>query len=257
MTRTYLETALCPEGAFAAIEMHDVLKGNETAALKSLAAAGSAASEVQDNIRAMIMDAPAWLPFAAEPYQISAELADFVLVPQIIMPSDLPNRNGVGFPFRELTRFNTDAGTLSYRTWKGKPTHVEHQNQILDAAKGVVFDASIRRITRASGDVWKVMCLCGFDRKKDPYLANQILTGERPSASMGAYVRDYACTICGTLHSKGGCEHVKHGKPEYKIFAGRLAYLEAVDPMGFEISSVQTPAFVSATNPHKFMLGEK
>lgn len=252
MERSFLETALCPDGVFPAIELHDILKGNERKALAATKAAG-----VTDDLAAVIMDSPSWLPYAAEPYQISAKLTDYVMIPVVIMPSDLPNRNGVGFPFRELTRFNTDAGCLTYRTWKGKPTHIEHQNQVLSAAKGVVFDSAFRRIDRAAGDVWKVVCLCGVDRNKDSFLANQILTKERPSFSMGAYVRDYACTICASLHSKGGCEHVKHGKPEFKMYNKRLAYLEAIDPLGFEISSVHTPAFVSATNRYNFLLDEK
>ena len=80
-------------------------------------------------------------------------------------------------------------------------------------------------------------------------MVNSILTRKRTSYSMGAYASDFTCSVCNASHNKGGCEHVHLNKPNFKIYNGVLAYLNTVNPIGFEISSVEKPAFVSAENP--------
>jgi hypothetical protein len=171
----YVEYADCVT-AFNSIDMHDALVGNEQAALDVLAAA-----DIEIGKKG-VDDYRAWLPFAAEEYNISSDLKDYVVVPVTIMPTDLPNRNGVAFPYSELTRFNPMAGMLSYRTWKGKPTFEEHNNKDWTKAKGIIFDSKIKKIENSHGDLWKVVCLCAFDRGRDAKLANSILTSERKSS---------------------------------------------------------------------------
>jgi hypothetical protein len=56
------------------------------------------------------LDFNTWLPFSAPHYQISPDPSDYILTPVIVMPSDIPNRNGVAFPLKELIAFNPDMG---------------------------------------------------------------------------------------------------------------------------------------------------
>lgn len=199
-----------------------------------------------------------WLPAAAEEYLISPNINDYILVPVTIMPSDLPNRNRIAFPKHQLSRFNTDTGCLAYQTWRGMPCHQEHNNSDHTKAKGVIFETAFRPITNSSGNLYKVICLCGFDRSRDKVLANSILSGEANTYSMGAYVENYSCSICGSMHSDGGCGHVQHGKADYKTFntpnGEKLAYYNAINPKGFEISSVRVPAYISAQTGREKLL---
>ena len=246
----FAEYSFCNEletSSMGPIDLFDVLSGKEDAAKKLMAVAGQ---EVKDSFKG-VLEAHEWLPFAAEQYFTSAKLSDYVLVPTSIMTTEIPNRNGVAFPFEELTSFNHEHGKIAYKTWQAKTTHIEHQNSDPTKAKGVIFDAAMRRMPRFEGDLWQVVLLNGFDRRKDPELANRILNKEATGYSMGAWVRDYECSICGTSlkQTEGkGCRHVTKGKPEMAIYDGRLAYLRAIDPIGFECSSVGVPAYVQAVN---------
>lgn len=188
------------------------------------------------------------LPVAAEVLRISPNLSDYILVPVISMPSDLPNRNNQAFPFTALTSWVPDHGMVMYKTWRGKPLHYEHNNADPTIAKGIIFDCIMRPIEMSAGDIWKVIKLAGIDRSRDPVLASDILSGARSSYSMGANARDFSCSICGTTVTAGGCEHVKHGSPGYRLFDGKLAHFNIVDPVGFELSSVANPAYSSALN---------
>jgi hypothetical protein len=206
--------------------------------------------DLRDEVRSIMQSVPAWLPIASEALNISKQMKDYILVPVISMPSDLPNRNQQAFPYTELTRWTVDAGCPMYKTWIGKPTFLEHNNKDPSQAKGIIMSSIMRPIEHSSGDIWKLIKLLAFDRNRDPVLANQILTGEMNSYSMGAYARDYQCTICGELLSRTpnqeGCEHVQFNKPNFKVFSGRLAYHAVSDPMGFETSAVTSPAYYSA-----------
>lgn len=236
----------------APFELHTLLKGDEDAAKRSITAiAGDATAggEFKDLTRTWRYK----LPFASEPYRISKELSDYVVIPVMIMPSELPNRNGVGFPYRELTRFSPDVGDLMYKSWVGKPTHVEHQNQNPVEAKGIILDTAFRPMSDCEGPIWKVVSLLAFDRSKDAMLVNDILTRKRTAYSMGAYVKDYECSICARSLKAGGCDHVDKQRPQYRLYNGSdLAYYRAIDPIGFETSSVATPAYVTADNPSYF-----
>ena len=216
-------------------------------------------SSIEDNVvlssavSESLVEAKEILPFASEVYDISPNIKDYILVPVTIMPSDLPNRNGVAFSLKELTTFNPDSGCLGYKTWKGKGLFEEHQNNDVTKSRGIILDVSLKPITNAHGDLYSVVTLTAWDRSKDPMLANAILTGASTCYSMGSYASDFSCSICGALHSKGGCDHVKKGKPSfntYEIMGQRkLAYLNMVGMMGFEVSAVKDPAFVQAESP--------
>lgn len=206
---------------------------------------------VLDEVKAAILDSQSTLPYFAELYGLSASLRDYILVPTVIMPSDLPNRNCVAFPKEELLRATRETGRLAFQTWVNAIAAADHKNSTIpDHAKGIVFGTFIRPMQKAKGDLVKVIALLGFDRTRDPILANKILTGERKAYSMGAMCSHYTCSICGTHHPDSTCEHVTFRKPEFKTFNNQLAYLKARNFVGFEVSSVEVPAYVSAQTPH-------
>jgi hypothetical protein len=205
-------------------------------------------TNLMDSVRDLTDNAKFWLPIAAEKLNISKNIADYVLTPVISMPSDLPNRNGQAFPYTELTGWCIDAGQPMYKTWVGKSAYENHVNNDPWKSKGVIVDCIMRPIENTNGNIWKVIKLIAWDRTKDPLLVNDILSNKRNCYSMGAHAADFSCSVCSTLLSKGGCEHVQHGKPEYKLVNGRLAYYNVIDPSGFECSAVQTPAYLSASN---------
>lgn len=222
----------------------DVVKSDKVteykkASKKVLASADDQGRNVFDHVKS-------WLPQASKVYKISPDLNDYILVEVCIMCSDLPNRNAVAFPLTELTSFNPDVGCLGYQTWIGKPTFVEHHNDILEHAKGVIFDAYMKDAPEYEGDIGKVYVLLGFDKTKDPKLCEEILSGKRNCYSMGSYSDNFRCSICGSLASKGGCEHCDVSRPRLEIVDGKLAFSNVVGMMGFEVSSVETPAFVMA-----------
>lgn len=205
------------------------------------------------------VEVQSWLPMAAEEYEISKNISDYVVVPVIIAPTDLPNRNSVAYPFETLTRFSPRQGRLNYKSWLGKPTYTEHNHFKVEEAKGIVFDTYMAPINYSKGNLWKVCALCGFDRTKDPELCNAILSGERKSYSMGAFITQYECSICGCTSKQGKlnteCGHVIRGRPKfYETKHGILpSYLLArIGIEGFEVSSVATPAWSSATTSTMF-----
>lgn len=68
-----------------------------------------------------------WLVFAAPVYHISPNIDDYVLVNTIITISDLPNRNGIAFPLRELVGFDEPPrNKLAYEGWRFAPCFEEH-----------------------------------------------------------------------------------------------------------------------------------
>ena len=202
-----------------------------------------------------------WLGLAAQKYEISASIKDYVISPVIILPTDIPNRNSVAFPYEELMSFNVSQGRPNYKTWVGKPTFMEHANTDYTKAKGIVFDTFMRPLEHAEGNIYKLIALCGFDRTKDGELAHDILKGNRKSYSMGAFISQYECSICGDLSKPGKmnteCGHVVRGRPElFKDPQTGLqipSYLIARKEItGFEVSSVGVPAWSSATNSNIF-----
>lgn len=196
-----------------------------------------------------------WLPAAAAVYNISKNIRDYVTVPVIIMPTDIPNRNSVAFPYEELMAFNPSEGRPSYKTWIGKPTFLEHANSDYTKAKGIIFDSRMVPMRGTKDALAKVICLCGFDTKADPVLANAIRNKQRTNYSMGAMIAQYECSVCGAVTDKrtGGkrdtaCGHVIRGQlPLYKTrFGTKPAYYLSRGITGFEVSSVESPAWNSA-----------
>jgi hypothetical protein len=200
-----------------------------------------------------ISDCNYWLPYAAEHYQISRDIRDYVLVPVPAMFSALPNTNGDSLSLKEMLRFDPNLGMQMYKTFKGMPTHVEHANKDITKAKGVILESFLRPIP-FNKKYYKIVHLYAFDRTKDPVLVDQILKRVHNSYSVGFYYTAYECSICGNLVGRGvnleTCKHTQLGRPTYKMADGRLSYRKCRTAKGFESSVVKTPAYVSNIGPY-------
>lgn len=124
----------------------------------------------------------------------------------------------------------------------------EHQNKDITQAKGVILDTYLRPLPRHPKHA-KLVMLLAFDRTKDPYLVNKILTRKVSTYSMGMYYSSYVCPICSLRVGKGyskPCQHTRPGRLTYQMIDGRLAYRMCENLLGFENSAVEDPAYVSA-----------
>ena len=200
------------------------------------------------------------LAYAAEKYNISRNLKDYIFVPVSVFFNDLPNRNAVGFPLSQLTEFNPEYGCLGYETWKFKPAFQDHKNDDYTQARGMIFDVALRRNDRYEGEPHQLWHLLGYDRNRVKVLCNDILNRERTGYSMGAWVADYRCSICDASSKGGGCEHVANGQPgSMRVWAmqdgsKKIGYLQSQRPVGFECSTVKSPAFFGGVNPNYLLL---
>ncbi len=130
-----------------------------------------------------------WLEGASETYNISPDPKDYALADIPILTVDFPNRNLQGFPFEEVSYFDPLYGSFVYRTFVGKPTYVNHNNKVPQNAKGAHFDSSLQYIPK--WNIWKIRVLTGWDRSKDPTLANKIIKNKHVGFSMGSYVDSF------------------------------------------------------------------
>lgn len=199
------------------------------------------------------IEANLWLPFAAKELRISPNLRDYIVIPVPILISDMPNTNGDSLSIGELLRFDPNLGMQMFKTFRGKPTFLEHDNEDHTKAKGVILDAFIRPLKGfGNGKYWKLVLLLAFDRTKDPMLAAAIASGENNSYSLGFYFKSYTCSICNQRFGQGGlktpCSHTKPKRAPYRMPDGRLAYRRCEFANGFETSAVANPAYVIAIN---------
>lgn len=245
----------------------ELYKGKD--AVVEYAAKNNVSREGSEHLYSTIVNAPKWLPFASKVYHTSANVEDYFTVPTIIMPSDLPNRNGTAFPRSELIKFDPEIGNHAYMGWVGKPVYIEHDNMDYTKAIGSIVDVTMRKIDGASGDLWKVIALMAIDRTKNSKIANDILTGRRRNYSMGAMVKSYQCSVCGAVGNiKQGMRDKYEALPCGKNHAyfdrqGKfralpltqsgeektIGFLNAIGVKPFEVSSVGYPAFASAYTP--------
>ena len=135
-----------------------------------------------------------WLSGAAEKYNISPNIEDYVVWPVPVVTSQLPNRNSQAFILKSLTEFEPTIGRRRYQTFIGKPTHQEHANDDITAAKGVNLDASLVKVPNYK--LAKVVVLSAFDRTKDRDLVKEMLKNKTNSFSMGATCTTFQCSIC-------------------------------------------------------------
>jgi hypothetical protein len=187
-------------------------------------------------------------------YNISSDPNDYFLVPCLGLPTGTPNRNGVGFPLDQLTKWSVDGGCLAYRTWVNKPCYCEHENENPLIARGLILDTSLRKIVGfGNGKCYKVMFLQAFDRNKHERM-ERIISGDINTYSMGAFVGQYHCSYCGEQMQKDergiwhNCMHLHPKQPkDFYVHNGRLVYRAVADIIGFENSSVEIPAYTQAS----------
>lgn len=188
------------------------------------------------------LDITTWLPFAAKKYNISPDINDYLILPVFTIPTELPNRNGVAFPLKSLLEFQPEYGMQSYKTFKGKPTFYEHNNEDHTKAYGVIADAFLKQLKGYSQNkVWKLVKLLCFDRTQNVDVTGRLGTGELKTFSMGAYVNDYYCSYCNAL--LGQCNHIKKGRVDFYELNGKLVCKNVDGVVGFENSCVETPAY--------------
>lgn len=201
---------------------------------------------VLEDKSAIPLDYETWFPFAAKVYNISPNIDDYIITPVIIMCSDLPNRNGVAFPLSELVRFHQKLGRQSYKAWKGQPVHREHDNEHPERAYGVILDASLHKLAGYAKDkLWKVVLLLAIDKKKNPEIAQKILSGELRTYSMGALVDTFTCSYCG--EEIGGCDHLNEDRPlDFYEKNGKLVFRNVQGIFPIETSIVEDPAYTVA-----------
>lgn len=206
----------------------------------------------EDLMQGHVLDIHNTLPGASKHYNISADLNDYIIVPVFTIPSEIPNRNGVGFPLEELTDFSPEDGMYYYQTFKNKPTHFEHVNKDYTIAKGIIADCYMRLLKGYSYNrIWKMVELLMWDRTRDPDLCKEILSGGINAYSMGAMVGGYSCSYCGS--ELGRCHHLhKDQKVDFYSQGGHLVYRRVSKPRGFETSAVATPAYSVAATDHFF-----
>ena len=194
-----------------------------------------------------------WLPFASKELLISDNPKDYVLYPVPIMYSDLPNRNGVGFPLAELIKWNVKRGSQAYKAWTGMPMYEEHRSEDHRTAIGIVVDVALTQIKEyGNGKFWKIVALAALDRTKNPQLIAEVEEGKINTYSMGAMVDGWTCSYCGA--EGGRCTHIDPDKPvTFYELKGRLVYkmVYGVDP--YELSVVRDPAFATAISDEKMV----
>lgn len=250
-----IELGYCDLGTTGAFALHDVVNGRESAAKLSFETAGL------DNSVGRELGT-GWLEAAAAFYGTSPDIKDYVIAPVIMFPSGLPNRNSVAFSLASLGRFDPELACLGYQSWNHRPTFYNHLNDDPTKAKGVIFDTRMLPLAGTNGRVWKAVALAGYDRSRDPVLANNILNGTYSHYSMGASVGSYECSACGHKPTKQdkGCEHINLDTRQMKTFQieGRgnvLAHYICDYLRGFELSCVHpTPAWASAHAPTEHLL---
>jgi hypothetical protein len=195
-----------------------------------------------------------WLKSASETYKISSDYRDYIVCEVPIVTANVPNRNMDAFSYKELTYYSPLYGCMTYQTFKGKPTHINHDNRDPTKAKGVIFDASLRKI----GGVYHVHVALGFDRTKDADLVQEIIASPVNGFSMGALVSYTTCSICG-FKSNGRVycdEHIGFkGSKKGSIFDNRIAFEYCNLCNYIETSRVGSPADINAVSEEKVFLG--
>lgn len=196
-----------------------------------------------------------WLAAASRTYKISDDISDFVLVdiPAVtVCKAGMPNKNYQAFTTDEVLNYDPMMGMQTYKTFIGKGCHYEHNNKDPEKAKGVIFGSVMIPIPGYVIPMYKISILAGWDRTKDPILANAILNHERTGYSMGSIVKAFICSITGDVVAPDQGKY-RRGQ-EVKSSSGEhlLCYHLCTGSYFFEISSVAQPADVTA---HGFNLG--
>lgn len=179
---------------------------------------------------------------SADKYRISADPSDYIFEAIRANTTNVPNENHDAFHKTELLRFDLTAGKPVYRTYEGKPHHINHLVDNPKTARGVIVDAhyfdetpaldkcpGCDTITKEAsqrdptgihckkcGTVVKdefVEILVAVDTKKDPPFAEGVRQGTLNAGSMGCSCSSTTCNVCHHVaHTTAEfCEHIRRG----------------------------------------------
>lgn len=210
-----------------------------------------------------MLDYAKWLPMAAKRYKISPNIEDYIVVNTPMIPSDIPNRNGIAFPLYELVQFQAPpVNRLVYKSWVGCPCHLEHQADDYTRALGVILDTSMVQIKNfGNGRHWMVMALLAFDKNKYPERAQQIMDGVANTYSMGATCSYFTCGMTGIRLDDPSQAHRMQKAIDFDVapdpvtFKDTLQFRNAHELIAGECSSVDDPAWTPALSDLVFDLG--
>lgn len=210
-------------------------------------------TKISDNtLDGRSIEANLWLPYAAHAYDLSRDIRDYVIVPVPVMWTSIPNTNGDSVSLSEFMKFNPSMGMQAFKTFRGKPCHLEHANKDIKKAKGVILDVFMRPIKKfGKGKYYKLVELMAYDRSKDSQLVDSILAGENNAYSVGFYYNAYSCSVCNHavgVSSNQPCSHTRIRMKPYLDKQRRVVYRQCMDVIGFETSVVKNPAFISAVS---------
>lgn len=143
-----------------------------------------------------------------------------------------PNDNADFFCADELRK--------SYKTFIGKAVFVDHDNENIEKARGIILDAVFNERGKF------VELLKAIDKKAYPELARGIEAGYVTSTSMGTRCEYSICSICGhEAHTEEQfCEHIKNYKGS--TFNGLKVWEDNRNNEFFEDSFVSVAADPSA-----------
>lgn len=186
---------------------------------------------------------------ASESYHISQKPEDYIIIPLPIVTVGIPNRNIEGFSLEEVSYFDPRHGDFVYKTFINKPTHKDHKNNDPTKALGMHLDATM--VYNQKFDIWKINVLTVWDRTKDVQRVKDIINKKITGYSMGAFVDNFSCSICGAANVNiSPCEH-KMG--HYYGPNKRLAFKSLFSTSFFETSSVSDPADNTAFSSEVFV----
>lgn len=181
-----------------------------------------------------------WLKAASEVYDISPDIRDYVINEVPANNADIPNRNLDAFPYSELVKFRPVLGRVAYMSYRGKATNADHNNRDPKVAKGVLFDAYMKR---DEAGYYHVHVVAGWCRQKDAKLSQRILDKKDAGYSMACLIGGAKCSICGYF-SQGNvtCKHINGGVGKGTLVNGKLAYELLCDLNFHELSHVEDRA---------------
>ena len=186
-------------------------------------------------------------------YDISKNPKDYVLQALPIIWSELPNRNGIGFPAKALFEWNKIKGCSAYQGWKGQAVRVEHDWD--GPAVGIIPDVTLRRLKGFANDkLWKLVVLHAVDRSKEPERANRLESGQHNSWSMGCLADRQVCSVCGTPIDKH-CPHLR-AKQMMAVHDGYIVCRHAYGIQAEESSMVDDPAYGQAIGIRTLRIGK-
>lgn len=203
---------------------------------------------------ARTLDVRALLERVGESYAISTNPEHYFFEAIRANTTSVPNENNDAFTKAELLNFNPKIGMPVYRTYAGKPHHLNHKTDNPRAARGVIIDAhyntdspplevcpscDLRTAERQNRDESGLHCKCGttvkdefveilvaIDAHKDPTFADGVRKGLLKSGSMGCNCLSTTCNVCG---------HVAYARPDFcaHIKAGNKGSLWAKSARGW------------------------